>query len=395
MADETRAIALARGTIYVDPWEEPIRDGALVIAGERIAAVGVRNRIQIPNDARVLDCTGLSLTAGFWNSHVHFTERNWSDAARIPAVKLALQLQDFTSYGFTSVFDLSSALENTKEIRRRIDSTEVDGPRVLSTGEGIVPAGAAPSGDALAAMGWMSVSLPEVGDPQQAAAAARQLLDRCPDALKIFASGAPSAAPRALSEESMHAVVELAHAAHKSVFVHPNSADDVRRAVNARVNVIAHTVPSADAWEDAFTTASHVGIALTPTLALWKHALRPAAIEQLAFFRAAGGTVLFGTDYGAVGADPTGEYALMAEAGMTFSDILASLTTAPSRRFSRSPSNGTLSVGAQADIVALEGDPSRDPSAFAGVCLTIRAGRIIYQRGKAQGFWNSARDTAV
>jgi imidazolonepropionase-like amidohydrolase len=181
------------------------------------------------------------------------------------------------------------------------------------------------------------------------------------------------------------AVVELAHAAHKPVFVHPNGADDVRRAVNARVDVIAHTVPSAHAWEDAFTTASQAEIALTPTLALWKHALRPAAIEQLAFFRAGGGTVLFGTDYGAVGAEPTDEYVLMAEAGMTFSDVLASLTTTPSRQFSGSQSNGTLSVGAQADIVALEGDPSRDASAFADVCLTIRAGRIVYQRGIPPG----------
>jgi imidazolonepropionase-like amidohydrolase len=286
MADETRAIALARGTIYVDPWDEPIRDGTIVIDGKYIKALGARNRVQIPNDARVLDCTGLSLTAGFWNSHVHFTERKWSDASRIPAATLALQLQDFTSYGFTSVFDLSSALENTKEIRRRIESAEVDGPRVLSTGEGIVPAGAAPSDQVFAAMGWMNVSLTEVGDPEQAAAAARRLLDQGPDAVKIFASGAPSAAPHTLTEESMHAVVEVAHAAHKPVFVHPNSGDDVRRAVSARVDVIGHTVPSADAWKDAFTRASQVEIPLTPTLMLWKSALRPAAIEQLAFFRA-------------------------------------------------------------------------------------------------------------
>jgi imidazolonepropionase-like amidohydrolase len=385
MADETRATAFASGTIYVDPWSEPIHDGTLVIAGERIAAVGARSRIQIPNGARVLDCRGLSLAAGFWNSHVHFTERKWSDAARIPAATLALQLRDFTSYGFTSVFDLSSALENTKEIRRRIESTEVDGPRVLSTGEGIVPAGAAPSGDVLAAMGWMSVSLPEVGDPEQAVTATRRLIEHGPDAVKIFASGAPSAAPRTLTEESMRAVVQIAHATHKPVFVHPNDADDVRRAINARVDVLAHTLPSADAWEDAFTAASQAEIALTPTLALWKHAQRPAAIAQLAFFRGAGGTVLFGTDYGAVAADPTDEYVLMAEAGMTFSDIVASLTTAPSRRFSRSQSNGTLSIGAQADIVVFEGDPSRDPSAFARVCLTVRAGRIVYRRGIAPG----------
>jgi hypothetical protein len=46
-----------------------------------------------------------------------------------------------------------------------------------------------------------------------------------------------------------------------------------------------------------------------------------------------GGTVLFGTGLGAMVYDPGEEYALMARAGMNFSEILASLTTAPVARF--------------------------------------------------------------
>ena len=65
-------LALVGGTVYVDPGEI-IRDGVVLVRGERIAAVGAS--LPVPVSARVLDCSGLTVTAGFWNSHVHFFER--------------------------------------------------------------------------------------------------------------------------------------------------------------------------------------------------------------------------------------------------------------------------------------------------------------------------------
>src|ERR1700686_3838445 len=113
-------LALAGGTIYIGPTEEPIRDGVVLIHGGTIAAVGSSAHVQLPRAARTLDCSGLTITAGFWNSHVHFFERKWANAAAIPPPELSRQLQDtFTRYGFTSVFDLSSPWENTRRIRDR------------------------------------------------------------------------------------------------------------------------------------------------------------------------------------------------------------------------------------------------------------------------------------
>ena len=102
-------LALVGGTIYVSPAEEPIRDGVVLIQGGKILAVGSRAHLQVPQAAQVLDCSGLTITAGFWNSHVHFFERKWANAATIPAPELSRQLQDMlTRYGFTSVFDIGS-----------------------------------------------------------------------------------------------------------------------------------------------------------------------------------------------------------------------------------------------------------------------------------------------
>jgi imidazolonepropionase-like amidohydrolase len=93
--------------------------------------------------------------------------------------------------------------------------------------------------------------------------------------------------------------------------------------------------------------------------------------------------VLFGTDVGGVDDyDPSEEYVLMARAGMTVRQILASLTTAPAEKFGDSARLGRVAPGLTADLVVLHGDPSRDVRAFAAVRYTIRDGRLIYQAAR-------------
>src|SRR5437667_7245233 len=65
-------LALVRATIYVGPTEEPIRDGVVLIRGGKIAAVGSGASLLVPQTVQSLDCSGRTITAGFWNSHVHF-----------------------------------------------------------------------------------------------------------------------------------------------------------------------------------------------------------------------------------------------------------------------------------------------------------------------------------
>ena len=119
-------VALIGGTIYIDPTSQPIRDGVVLILDGKIAAVGNRRSVRIPGGAQAIDCSGLTVVAGFWNSHVHFLQRKWADAEKIPAPELARPLQTMlTQYGFTSVFDTWSMWENTRRIRERIESGEI------------------------------------------------------------------------------------------------------------------------------------------------------------------------------------------------------------------------------------------------------------------------------
>ena len=71
--------------------------------------------------------------------------------------------------------------------------------------------------------------------------------------------------------------------------------------------------------------------------------------------------------------------AMMAQAGMSFHRILASLTTTPAGRLGARDESGKIEVGQAADLVVLCRDPTRDIRALADVAYTVRSGKIIYQ----------------
>src|SRR5690348_6118660 len=78
-------LVLKGGSVFASPEAEPLPDAVIVATDGVISAVGRANEIQLPQDARVIDCTGKTVVAGFWNSHVHFTQAVWRDAANGPA----------------------------------------------------------------------------------------------------------------------------------------------------------------------------------------------------------------------------------------------------------------------------------------------------------------------
>jgi imidazolonepropionase-like amidohydrolase len=387
-------LALVGGTIYPSPNQDPIRDGIVVVEDGRIAAVGRRGAVRVPQGARTLDCAGLTIAAGFWNSHVHFLQRKWADADTIPAAELAQQLQAMlTRYGFTSVFDTWSAWRNTRRIRERVESGEVAGPRIRSTGEAIFGPGVGVAPASWAALGFMSqegFQTARVSEAEDALAAAKTLIDAGTDGLKFYAA-TPGAKPVVVPEPAIRAGVQEAHLRGKPVFAHPSSAAGLLASVRAGVDVLSHTTPQSGPW-DAVTLAAmkQGGVALIPTLKLWTYEFRhergsradvfvKTASEQLRAWSAAGGVVLFGTDVGYMSEyDPTDEYILMAESGLSVRQLLASLTTAPAERFGAARQLGRIAPGLSADLTVLGGDPSNDVRAFANVKYTIRDGNIIY-----------------
>ena len=378
--------------VYVSPTELPIAGGVVLIQGSRITAVGRRTSVPLPRGTERLDCSGLTIVPGFWNSHVHFIQRKWADASEIPSAELAEQLQDMvTRYGFTSIFDTGSTWQNTRHLRDRIESSEVPGPRIHSTGEILFPKGGSPPTPVLDALGTMRIAMPEVANAEEARAVARRNLEAGTDGIKVYAVslGLPG---HALPESAIRAAADEAHRRGKLVFAHPHTREGLLAAVKGGADVLVHTAPNAGSLEAAILTSmKKAGVALIPTLKLWRHELRHdrlsqrepfvrTGVDQLRAWSASGGVVLFGTDVGYMDDyDPTDEYALMAEAGMSSGQILASLTTAPAERFGEAARLGRIAPGFAADLVVLGQDPAKDVRAFAAVCYTIRDGRVIYK----------------
>ncbi len=385
-------LALVGARIYPSPTEKPIANGVVLISNGRITAVGQKEKIKIPPRSRVFDCTGLTLTSGFWNSHVHFIEPKWENSSAMPASKLSQQLKGMlTKYGFTTVFDIGSVWVETSAIRRRIESGEIDGPRILTVGEILsVKGGLTPA--LMRRLGFLPDMIIEIGTLEEGSERAKQQLKKGVDAIKIYAATTVDTLVE-MPPEIVQAIANEAHRNRKLAFAHPYNAHGLEASIKGGVDVLVHTIPNAGKLsKNQIARMKRNRMSLIPTLKLWKvdagregmpsdkaEKFINAGVEQLREYFQAGGQIIFGTDVGYIDYDPTEEYVFMERAGMNFRQILESLTTAPANRFGLSRKTGRIAPGLDADIVILGSDPASDVKAFSTVRYTLRAGKIIYQ----------------
>jgi imidazolonepropionase-like amidohydrolase len=388
-------LALVGAKIYLSPSEPPIESGTILVHSGRILSVGPIGKIKVPRDANVIHCKGLVITAGFWNSHVHILTPGLVHADRLTPEQTTSQLQEMlTRWGFTTVFDIASVLKNTNLIRREIASGGVKGPRIFTVGEPLwvkTP---------IYVQGFLEandIHIPDVESTDQAKERVRQQIRDGADGIKIFANSIESHEILTMPLELAKVIVAEAHRAGKPVFAHVSNKQGIEVAVESGADVLAHTIPMDGPWSPAFVqslVAAHV--ALTPTLTLWdeeskKANLSPedvekgmgAAAEQMEAFSRAGGQVIFGTDVGYIQQfDTSEELTWMARGGMSFQEILASLTTNPAQRFGYASHSGRIAKGMDADMVVLSGDPAHEIAALSKVRYTIRGGQVIYAHGQ-------------
>ena len=131
-------LLFVNATVIPDPDLPALPQCAILVRDGRIAAVGPQDQLTIPAGVEIIDCTGRFITAGFWNCHVHLITPDLLRAREAPAAQLDETLMAmFALWGFTTIFDLASSLENTVALRERIEAGEVSGPRILTAGEAL------------------------------------------------------------------------------------------------------------------------------------------------------------------------------------------------------------------------------------------------------------------
>jgi imidazolonepropionase-like amidohydrolase len=390
-------LVLTGARIYTSPTDAPIDAGTVVVRDGRIVEVGPRR--EPPAGATVVDCAGQVMTAGFWNSHVHFIQRDFAQATSAPASRLQKALERMlVRRGFTTVVDTGSPWLSTSALRRRIDAGELAGPHILTTGGILFPKGGAPPAATFKGLDVVPGGTPEIGTPDEAVSEVRRRFDQGVNAIKLYVATWYNDPPARMPPPVVRAAVDEAHRGGLQVLAHPSDIQGIETALDAGVDVILHTTPPAGPWPDALVARMRrQGLALVPTLKLWRaelmrqglpedkgRALQRIAASQLRAFASAGGEVLFGTDVGYMeDADTREEFRLMEAGGMDYRQILASLTTAPAARFGdRLGRTGRIVPGEPADLVLLDADPAAGVAAFSQVARVIRDGRIIYTRAR-------------
>jgi imidazolonepropionase-like amidohydrolase len=384
-------IKLTHATIYTSPDAPPLHDAAILIHDNRIVAVGPTASIPSPRNATTYDCTGLTITAGFWNSHVHLLPPQLLHAEQHPPAELNAMLETmFTHWGFTTVFDIASPLANTNLIRNKIADGTLTGPRIFTTGE---PFFAEVPIYVQQYLIDQHIEMPATTTVPAAIARVDQQVHDGADAIKIFAGSIEAHSVVLLPADIANAVVSEAHRNHRLVFSHPSSIKGVELSLNSGVDILAHVSDSEGPWSPALIQrmlAAHMS--LIPTLTLFdveahKNNLSPESTQQLLDFvvnqlhtyASAGGQILFGTDIGYIPHfDTAEEFTLMSRAGMTFPQILTSLTTAPATRFGSATHSGRIAPNYDADLVVLASDPAANITALSQVRYTLRAGKVIY-----------------
>ena len=212
-AANAQTLALVGGNVYASPDAAPLADAVVITSDGVITAIGSRSDVQIPADARVIDCTGKTVVAGFWNSHVHFTQAVWKNAASAPAAPLdSAHAGDADAMGLHH--GMGSRLRPDElhcRCAARVNAGEVAGPNILLAGN-IFPKGGHPV--------YLppEMQLPEAATPDEAAAMARNYLGMGLDGIKLFTGCVQGQDKPVVNMDPAiaKAAVDVAHAARQA-----------------------------------------------------------------------------------------------------------------------------------------------------------------------------------
>jgi imidazolonepropionase-like amidohydrolase len=379
-------LVITGAKVYPAPGAAPIENASVLIRDNRIVSVGPAKDVGAAKDATVIDAKGATVLAGFWNNHVHLTEPKWAGAAKLPASRLQSQLRDMlVRYGFTTVVDTGSDPRDTGPLRARIEAGEILGPRIIMAMAPLYPPDGVPYYVRNSLPADVLPLLPQPVSAAQAAAIVRANLEGDGDVVKLFTAswiengGAAKPMPVAIAA----AAVEEAHRHRALVFTHPSDVAGLEVALEAGVDVLAHSVEDLDGFEPSHLRRMRAqNVAMVPTLKLFNVNPKPkmdAILREVGDYQRLGGSIWFGTDVGFLeDYDTALEFELLQRAGLSFDQILAALTTAPASRLPGGAERGKVEPGMIADLVVIDGDPAREPAAWTRIRQVFRDGRVLF-----------------
>ncbi len=384
---QTTIIRVARawdGTRVVDR-------ATIVIDNGKITSIG-SGKIKAPRGARQIEARRYTAVPGLIDLHTHITYY-WDrkpgtrplGQRRNPAVTVFLaqdNLKRTLETGVTTVRDLGAAADMDYALRELVATGHVTGPRIIAAGQGISAGRGGPNPDAMRQL-------------------AETRIKAGSDWVKVYASRGSFQSvdtTQTVTFEEMKAIVDAAHALGHKVAIHSYGAAGVRDAVHAGADSVEHGI---DIDDDTFAEMVRRGTVWVPTIdhnryyvdARDEYGFAPETIPPLEdYIRknfeatrraiAAGVKIGMGSDavYTMFGQN-TRELAWFVKAGMTPEQALATATTVPAELLGMSATLGRLAPGYAADVVLVDGDPTKDIDAVVShVVLVMKDGVVVVDR---------------
>jgi imidazolonepropionase-like amidohydrolase len=404
-AQSTGGVKAFTGARVIDGTDRPpIENATIVVREGRIVGVGPAASVTIPAGAQRVSLTGKTVIPGIVNAHGHVGNTVGLDQGHYSAENVARDLRTYAAYGVTTVYSLGDDQAAGFAARDAQRVASLDRSRLFVAGPVLAPT---------------------------SAAEARKLVDEDAalkvDIVKIRVDDNLGTTPK-MAPEIYRAVIDQAHKKGLRVAVHLFYLADAKAVLDAGADFIAHSVRDKDVDGDLIAMLKRRDVCVCPTLMrevstfayestpAWfsdpfflKHADRvaveklkePARQEEMHSSRAAklykvaleqanrnlkklsdaGVKIAMGTDTGPParfqGYFELMELEMMAKAGLTPRQVLASATRDAARCMKLDSEVGTLEANKWADFVSLDADPLADISNVRKIAGVYIAGNAV------------------
>ncbi len=232
-------LALVGGMLLTGYDVPPVHHATILIEGRRIVQAGPSSEITIPAGATIIDTSGRTMLPGLIETHAHLvTLGHGNYATWFPWIKSHGGTQMLTTVmetaakqllmaGVTTSIDLGAPLNESLNIRDRINRGEIVGTRVFVSGPWIARIAGPVAADSMqAGFGGLNIN-----SPAEAAQETQRLATAGVDQIKAHAG---------LTREDYKAIVDVAHQHRLKVYAHVYAETDVRNALETGVDILTH-----------------------------------------------------------------------------------------------------------------------------------------------------------